>query len=396
MRHLKITLGIMTIVCGLGFHYLQIKTGLKLFAPKDQNIMAANADPIPVKVPDPTEKHSIRVALLLDTSDSMDGLIEQAKSQLWNILNELSRAEKNGEEPDLEIALYEYGNPSKGRNQINQLSPFTTDMDLISKELFSLTTNGGEEYCGQIIQTALNELDWGENEGDMKIIYIAGNEPFTQGPVNYAFACGEAKNRGIVINTIFCGDYNKGIRTSWQAGANVADGIYMHIDQNQQTAYIETPYDDQINQLNSKLNNTYIPYGKKGKSKFQNQTAQDLNASKYGASNIGDRAAFKSSKKYKADDWDLIDAYKKDKKILSKTEALPDSLQNISIEEMEARIQQVVSEREVIQKEMQELDKKRRLYKTEKAKENGTEGLQESMLKSLKEQVKKKGFEIEK
>ena len=34
----------------------------------------------------------IKVALLLDTSNSMDGLIDQAKAQLWQIVNELSYA----------------------------------------------------------------------------------------------------------------------------------------------------------------------------------------------------------------------------------------------------------------------------------------------------------------
>lgn len=56
------------------------------------------------------EKKSIKIALLLDTSNSMDGLIEQAKSQLWTIVNELSRASCEGERPELQIALYEYGN----------------------------------------------------------------------------------------------------------------------------------------------------------------------------------------------------------------------------------------------------------------------------------------------
>ena len=35
-------------------------------------------------------KQTIKVALLLDTSNSMDGLINQAKAQLWEIVNELS------------------------------------------------------------------------------------------------------------------------------------------------------------------------------------------------------------------------------------------------------------------------------------------------------------------
>ena len=51
----------------------------------------------------------IQVALLLDTSGSMDGLIEQAKSQLWKMVNELSSSTKGGKSPDIELALYEYG-----------------------------------------------------------------------------------------------------------------------------------------------------------------------------------------------------------------------------------------------------------------------------------------------
>ena len=83
------------------------------------------------------KKNTIQVALLLDTSGSMSGLIEQAKSQLWQILNTLANTEKENEETKLEIALYQYGSPTYGKrsNQIRQLSGFTTDMDLISKKL---------------------------------------------------------------------------------------------------------------------------------------------------------------------------------------------------------------------------------------------------------------------
>ena len=52
-------------------------------------------------------KKKIKIALLLDTSNSMDGLISQAKTQLWRIVNELALAKCDNEKPDLEIALYE-------------------------------------------------------------------------------------------------------------------------------------------------------------------------------------------------------------------------------------------------------------------------------------------------
>ncbi len=57
-------------------------------------------------------KKKIKIALLLDTSGSMQGLIDQAKSELWSLVNELSKAECNGEKPELQIALYEYGKSS--------------------------------------------------------------------------------------------------------------------------------------------------------------------------------------------------------------------------------------------------------------------------------------------
>ena len=43
------------------------------------------------------KKAKIQIALLLDTSNSMDGLIDQAKSQLWKIVNELARSRKYGQ-----------------------------------------------------------------------------------------------------------------------------------------------------------------------------------------------------------------------------------------------------------------------------------------------------------
>src|SRR5688572_16962107 len=57
------------------------------------------------------DEQAIMLALLLDTSNSMDGLIDQAKSQLWKIVNELSMAKcYDGRKPRIKIALYEYGN----------------------------------------------------------------------------------------------------------------------------------------------------------------------------------------------------------------------------------------------------------------------------------------------
>src|SRR5690606_16450630 len=133
----------------------------------------------------------IELALLLDTSNSMDGLIHQAKSQLWKIVNELTSCRKGGHSPDLRVALYEYGNsglPDDG-GWVRQVLPLTDNLDDVSEKLFALKTNGGDEYCGRVIQAATDGLDWSDDDEDLKIIVIAGNEPFTQGNVDYKKAC---------------------------------------------------------------------------------------------------------------------------------------------------------------------------------------------------------------
>ncbi len=340
---------------------------------------------------------TIKVALLLDTSNSMDGLIEQTKSQLWKILNELSNVNKDGVVPKLEIALYEYGNDNLSilKGYIRQVSPFTTDMDLISEKLFSLTTNGGSEYCGKAIYTSLNDLKWKANSNDLQLIYIAGNEPFTQGNLSYEKACQLANEKGVIINTIFCGSQMQGINSSWKAGAMMTGGEYMNIDQDDKTVYIETPYDEEISQLNDELNDTYLVFGEQGHSLSSNQRQQDANAAFYSLSNKADRAVFKSSKNYKNEKWDLVDAYEKDKSILKKAKVLPKNLENKTKAEIKQEIEKQAKKRVSIQSKIKTLNDKRRVYQAAQMKKNKSKSdLQNSILQSVKKQAEKKGYKI--
>src|SRR5687767_15679949 len=88
----------------------------------------------------------IQIAILLDVSNSMDGLIEQAKAQLWNMVSVLGKANCNNVTPSIEIALYEYGRPANDAKAgyVKQINSFTGDLDQVSQNLFKLTTNGGD------------------------------------------------------------------------------------------------------------------------------------------------------------------------------------------------------------------------------------------------------------
>lgn len=347
------------------------------------------------------EKTKIQVALLLDTSSSMDGLIDQAKSRLWNIVNTLTTLKYDGKAPDIEIALYEYGNDglSKQSNYIRQIAPLSTDLDLISEKLFSLSTNGGSEYCGAVIQDATKQLKWAKDNNNMKLIYIAGNEEFNQGGVNYKEAISNALKNDIYVNTIYCGDKTQGINELWKSGAEHGKGKYFNIDSNETVRYIATPYDNEITKCNEKINKTYITYGSKGAAKKMNQEMQDKNAQKVSASNYAERAVSKSKAVYKNESWDLVDKVKDDKTAISKIkkEELPKELQNKSEAEIKTIVAEKTKERETIQKEIGELGKKRQQYIDAEAKKTKKQDdLGNAINTSIVAFAKVKGYTVEK
>lgn len=348
----------------------------------------------------PTKKKAkVQIALLLDTSNSMDGLIDQAKSQLWKIVNEMALSKYDGETPDLYIALYEYGNDGlpSSEGYIRQVSQFTTDLDKISEDLFALKTNGGSEFCGQVIDVSLKQLQWTTSNSDLKMIFIAGNEPFTQGPVKFQEACKAAISKGIIVNTIFCGNHQQGINTQWKEGADLADGKYMNIDQNVKEVYIASPYDDEILKLNQKLNKTYVSYGSKGKAMMARQTTQDANAASMGAGAAINRAQSKSTSNYSNTQWDLVDAVEEDEGALDKLkeEEKPEELKGKSKDEIKKYVAEKKKERETVQKKINELNAKRNKYVAEKRKESAEEvTLDAVMMKAVKEQAMKKNYKF--
>ena len=391
MKNLKHTIGLILLSLTLGtlFGYTPIGTE-EINNSETESFLNDKKD---------KDNNTVKIALLLDTSNSMDGLINQAKAQLWDIVNQFSYAKcGNGHRPNLQIALYQYGNDglSSREGYIQQVIGFSSDLDEISEKLFSLSTNGGEEYCGEVIQTSLRQLDWGKNPDNLKMIFIAGNEPFTQGKLNYRDAVTNAREKEIIVNTIFCGNYQQGINSDWKKGATLTGGEYMAIDHNKQIVHINTPYDDVIIKLNSKLNSTYISYGAMGSKKLELQSQQDNNAMELEEAVAVKRAVSKSSGMYKNSSWDLIDAAEDDEFDVAavKKEELPKALRDKSKAELTAFIDEKKAERTKIHKEIQELNAKREIYISKHAQQEKGE-LESAMLKAIKRQAALKKFKWE-
>lgn len=352
--------------------------------------------------PLPPSTRKIQVAILLDVSNSMDGLIEQAKAQLWNMVSLLGKSNCDGYTPKIEIALYEYGRssnkPSSG--YVEQITPFTTDLDEVSRQLFHLSTMGGDEYCGQVMYNSLNELKWEEGSGHYKVIFIAGNEDFLQGNLPFTKACTVAKQKQVIVNTIYCGDRMQGLKENWNLGAECGNGSFTHINSNASIDLVATPYDDRLFELNKSLNATYIGYGQLGRESKVKQ--EEADAENYAMSKevAADRVIVKGKKSlYSNTQWDLVDAQEADPQFYKKVApaALPEVIRNKSKAELKLYIESLSKNRKEIQKELEAIQEQREKFiRAEKAKKTGTaeQTLATEMEKILRDQARRTGIQI--
>jgi hypothetical protein len=352
-----------------------------------------------VAPPTPGVEPKIQLAILIDTSSSMDGLINQTREQLWKIVNTFATAKKAGVKPRFELALYEYGNDSLSRegNYIRMVSPLTTDLDKVSEQLHKLRTNGGDEYCGAVIAKAVSQLEWSKNKGDLKLIYIAGNEPFGQGPVNYVTAVKNAIEQGIVVNTIHAGDAQAGISGKWKDAAMLADGNFLTIDQNRAIAHVNAPQDAEIAKLGNELNKTYVGYGAEAPAAAMRQEAQDKAAMGMSMGSGTARAVTKSSANYDNSGWDLVDAKRKGADVAKMpAAALPAPMRDMKPAERVEFVEKKAKERAEIQEKITRLNTEREQFV--KAEERKTAGgkkeatLDTALLESAKAQGAKNDF----
>lgn len=350
------------------------------------------------------ERPRIQLAILLDTSNSMDGLIGQTRNQLWQVVNQFSQARQDGITPILEIALFEYGNSANPGDSgyVRRLSGFTRELDAVSQGLFSLTTNGGDEYCGYVIERALNSLQWSRSASDIRMIFIAGNESFAQGPVRYQDAIQLARQNGISVNTIHAGTHDEGIRDGWRDGALLAGGEYLSIDADRQVVHIEAPQDARIAELNAKLNETYVPYGAQGAGKAQRQLEQDRLSSDISAGLLAKRARTKASAFYGNADWDLVDAFEEgevaEEQLLEMDESvLPEPMRDLSAQQKLDYLRQKQREREAIRAEILELGESRASYVAEKKSEQAmaAPSVSDALSGAIRKQAQQKGFSFE-
>lgn len=346
------------------------------------------------------ERH-IDIVFCIDTSGSMQSIIDSAKQKVWSIINELIAAKPV---PILRVGLIAY----EGENERFQLFQLTDDLDKVYSSLHSNTfiTSGGNRECvGRAIREAVESMQWDSAGDSLKMMFVIGNEPANQDSDQekngYRNSASAAVKNGIIVNAIYGGDTSLAeSEPGWQEIAKLADGTYARIDLSGGVVTIATPYDAKITELNDELNKTYIPFGTTGEQGRALQEEQDANSIKTGgSSSAAERAQFKANAQYQNYRWDLVDASKQEGFKLEeiKKEEFPAEMQSMTPDEQKKYIADVAGKRTEVQGEINKLALERQKFLDEEIKKQNLEGqagFDKVVRDTIRSQAEKKNFKF--
>ncbi len=342
------------------------------------------------------ETRPVDVVVMLDTSGSMEDLLDAARARVWDVVNELGRMKPT---PELRVGLVSFGTDLATEEQgfIVQHLDLSDDLDEVYSELMGLTIGGGTELVGRALNESLDNMSWSRDYDALRVVFIAGNESADQGveDIDFRIAARAASDRDIIINALYAGNREQGVVEKWHEVAQAGKGNFSAIDPATNTIQIAAPQDALLLELNGRLNTTYVPFGEKGQDGMTNQIAQDSNASRLGVQSCSSRIVAKGGALYNNASWDLVDktleeGFEWDTISLAD---LPENMQSMTAGERVEFIETKREQREDIQRGIQSASEAREKFvKQAIAKRIGESGLGETMRKVIREQAMDKGF----
>ena len=244
-------------------------------------------------------------------------------------------------------------------------------------------------------------MNWNENAG-YRAIFIAGNEAFDQGQTSFASVLPRLKGKSITVNTVYCRWYKAKPEEDalWRFSAELASGNYSMIDHNRKMADLKTPYDTQFRELNRRMNDSFVWYGKDAAKHMKNQIEQDKNARKMSNSAFASRMSSKIGHLYKHVHSDLVDAIQHGH-LSMKTmpeKLMPENVRAMPPSERTEYLIGKIADREQVRREMATLISQRDAWiraNGHNANENSAgETWGDALRTAVRLQLKERGFEV--
>jgi Mg-chelatase subunit ChlD len=351
-----------------------------------------------VVVAQPAVRPKIEVVFALDTTGSMGGLIEGAKQKIWAIADELASAQPR---PELRVGLVAYRD--RGDQYVTQHFPLTDDLDVVYQQLHALRAEGGgdgPESVNQALYEAVRQTAWSTNEQVYRTVFLVGDAPPHQDypdDVSYVQTVQEAKQKGIVLNTVQCGSESETQRI-WLAIAQTAQGSYAAIEQSGGMQQIAAPMDPEIEALNARLSGTVLPYGRREQQEKVRAKAQLAGAAPASASAARLSYLDKQGGELVTGGGDLVDDVKAGRVDLAamKDQELPAQLRGLSSSAQAAELERMSGERVQLKRRLDELVKARASFVREvearQSAEGKPDGFDQEVMRAVKEQAKRAGI----
>jgi Mg-chelatase subunit ChlD len=371
------------------------------FYPALQSIGAIRQPPVDPLVND---KPRVEVVFVLDTTGSMGGLIQAAKEKIWSIATSMAQAQVA---PEIRMGLVAYRD--RGDAYVTQVVDLSNDLDSMYATLMDFRANGGgdgPESVNQALYDAVHDISWSRDEQVYKVVFLVGDAPphmDYQDDVKYPVTLSAAKDKGIVVNAIQCGE-NGHTTHEWQQVAQLGNGRYFQVEQAGGAVAIATPFDKKLAELSAKLDDTRLYYGS-AEDKAEQQRKVDAGSKLHAISSFASRArraTFNTLKSGEANFLgrnELVDDVANDRVELSSVDEskLPESMQAMAPAEREDYVAAKIERRNELKQQITAMSEQRADYLKKKVEEAGgaRDSLDDKIYSAVREQAGKKGLVYE-
>lgn len=344
----------------------------------------------------------VDVVFVLDTTGSMNGLIDTAREKIWSIASTMTSAQQS---PDIRIGLVAYRD--RGEDYVTQVVDLSDDIDSVYATLMDYEADGGgdgPESVNQALHDAINKMSWSQNRQAYQTVFLVGDaEPHMDysNDIQYPEILAQAKRKNIVVNAIQCGN-ETATTQHWQKIAGIGGGRYFQVEQAGGAIAVATPFDEAIATLSAKLDDTRLYFGSmedKARMHEKELATGKLNTE----SSITSRArrgvfnSTTSGRKNRLGDNELVEAVTSGSVSLEDLEqdALPKSLQTMKPEEQREEIASIAKQRMELESRITDLANERSLYLMEKVAATGDteDSLDQQLYDTVREQAAKTGLE---
>ena len=350
-----------------------------------------------------TDNPKIDVVFVLDTTGSMADLIQTAKEKIWSIATTMASAQQT---PDIRIGLVAYRDRSDA--YVTKVVDLSNDLDSVYATLMDFAADGGgdtPESVNKALYDAVHQMSWSQQDQAYKVIFLVGDAPphMDYNEVQYPEIVASALEKGIVLNTIQCGNIVTAIEP-WTQIASLGHGNFFQVEQAGGAVAFSSPYDEEIANLSAKLDDTRFYYGTDEEKEKMHDKVAATDKLHSGASfaSRARRGVFNASAGGRTNllgENELVDAVMSGEVELKDIEedALPESVAVMAPAEQAEYVAELASERSELKRKIQELSQDRDTFLAEKVEEaGGMKGSLDQMLyDTVKDQAGKAGLEYE-